>query len=127
MFEVTAAIIKQNDKYLICQRASDDDCPLLWEFPGGKLEVCETLEQCIIREIKEELNLTIKVISVYEKTVYHIKGKEIQFTFFGCDILSGKIELNVHNAIKWITAEEMKNYNFMSADVCIVERLMIES
>lgn len=103
MFEVTAAIIKQNDKYLICQRESDDEYNLLWEFPGGKLEMGETLEHCIIREINEE--------------------KEIHFTFFRCNILRGEIELNAHNDVKWVTLEDMKNYNFMPADVQIVEKL----
>lgn len=124
MLEVTAAIIKQNDKYLICQRASDDECPLHWEFPGGKCEADETLEQCILREIEEELMVTIKVVDVFAKTVYHFKDKEVHFTFFNCVITRGEITLNVHHAMKWVTAEDMKNYNFMPADVGIVEQLM---
>jgi 8-oxo-dGTP diphosphatase len=125
VIEVTAAIIKKNNKYLICQRANNDECQLLWEFPGGKLEDCETLEQCMIREIKEELNLAIKVIDVFATTVYQFKDKEIHFTFFRCDILNGEIEKNVHNAIKWVTAGEMKKYSFMPADVEIVDKLVM--
>lgn len=124
MLKVTAAIIKTNNKYLICQRADDDDNALLWEFPGGKREVGESLEECIIREIKEELNLTIKVVDIFKKTIYSSSGREIHFTFFNCDILSGEIELNVHNDAKWVTAEEMRNYNFMPADVSIIEDLI---
>lgn len=127
MLEVTAAIIKQNDQYLICQRSSDDECPLLWEFPGGKCEVGETLEQCILREIEEELTITIRVVDVFANTVYHFKDKEVHFTFFNCDILGGEITLNVHHALNWVTAEEMKNYKFMPADVGIVEQLIKKS
>ena len=61
MKEVTAAIIRDGDKILICQRGADDECALLWEFPGGKREDGETLEQCIIREIYAELELEIRV------------------------------------------------------------------
>ena len=122
MIEVTAAIIIQNDKYLICQRAADDSCPLLWEFPGGKLEPGETLVQCIAREIKEELDLEIAVKSIYAETDYSFGEKQLHFTFFLCDIVSGEIKLNVHKAFAWVTAEEIKAYEFMPADVEIVER-----
>ncbi len=59
--EVTAAIIRQNGKILICQRPADKNCGLLWEFPGGKIEAGETGEQCIVRECKEELGITLTV------------------------------------------------------------------
>lgn len=124
MLEVAAAIIKTNNKYLICQRADDDNNALLWEFPGGKREAGESLEECIFREIKEELNLTIKVISVYKKMIHCSDGREIYFTFFNCDILSGELVLNVHKDARWVTVHEMRNYNFMPADVGIIYDLI---
>lgn len=124
MIEVTAAIIRKDNKILICQRAGDDECPMLWEFPGGKLEDGETLEQCIIREIKEELSLEIKVIDVYKETIYRYDGKEIHFTFFNGEIVGGQMTLNVHNDAKWVTCEQMKEYKFMPADVEIADNIM---
>ena len=59
--EVTAAIIRQNGKILICQRPAEKNCGLLWEFPGGKIEGGETGEQCIVRECQEELGVTLSV------------------------------------------------------------------
>lgn len=70
MKEVTAAIIRDKNKIFICQRASDDECGMQWEFPGGKREPGETLEECIIREIREELNLDIIVLDLFTTSEY---------------------------------------------------------
>lgn len=126
MKQVTAALIKNNDRYLICQRAEDDECPLQWEFPGGKLEEGETLEECIIREIKEELELDIKVNGIFTTNVYHFAGLEIFFTVFNAEIVGGSMKLNVHNDAKWVTLEEMSQYGFMPADIVFVEKLLAE-
>lgn len=126
MKEVTAAIIRDKDKILICQRAQDDECGLLWEFPGGKLEDGETLVECICREIKEELNLNINVLGVFTRSIYKFNGKEIHFTVFNAEILSGEIKLNVHNDAKWVTIKELINYEFMPADIEFVDKVLKE-
>ena len=123
MKEVTAAIIRFGDKYLICQRAADDECAMQWEFPGGKRELGETLEECIIREIREELELDIKVLGVFTKSIYHYDDKEIYFTVFNTEITGGEIKLNVHNDTKWVTLEEMSDFEFMTADLIFVKKL----
>lgn len=124
MKQVTAAIIKNNDKYLICQRSSDDECSLLWEFPGGKLEEGETLEHCIIREIKEELELDIKVQDIFTTSIYHYEEKDISFTVYNASIAGGRMKLNVHNAARWVSLHELKFYDFMPADIEFVEKLI---
>lgn len=123
MKEVTAAIIRFGEKYLICQRAADDECGMQWEFPGGKLEAGETLEECIVREIREELELDIKVLGVFTKSIYHFSSKEIYFTVFNAEITGGDLKLNVHNDVKWVTLQEMAGYEFMPADVEFVKKL----
>ena len=124
MKDVTAAIIKDDGRYLICQRGAEDECGLLWEFPGGKLEEGESLEECIIREIKEELELDIRVLEVFTTNVYHFDSKEILFTVFNAEITGGSMRLNVHNDARWVTLEEMPLYEFMPADVNFVEKLL---
>ena len=124
MKEVTAAIIRDKDKILICQRSADDECAMLWEFPGGKRESGETLEECIIREIREELELDIKVLGVFTKSIYHFNGNEIHFTVFNAEITSGRMKLKVHNAAKWVTLEELSGYEFMPADIEFVEKIL---
>lgn len=126
MREVTAAIIRDGEKILICQRAADDECGMLWEFPGGKKENGETLEECIIREISEELELDINVLGVFTRSIYRFNGNEIYFTVFNVEISGGVLRLNVHNAAEWVTVEEMAGYEFMPADIEFVNKLVEE-
>lgn len=126
MKQVTAAIIRKDDKFLIAQRAEDDECGLLWEFPGGKLEEGETLQECIIREIKEELDLDIEIIDIFATSLYHFNSKKIYFTVFNAKILGGNLKLNVHNQAHWIKASQLKDYKFMPPDVVFVEKLIKE-
>ena len=124
--QVTAAIIQQEGKYLICQRAHDDELPLLWEFPGGKLEPGETLEECIIRECQEELGVDIWVCGQFGRTSYPHKQWELVFTFFQAEIVAGTLTPVVHEQIRWVGAAELKHYVFCPADVEIVEQLAEE-
>lgn len=126
MIQVTAAIICQNNKYLICKRKPSDSCPNLWEFPGGKLEEGETLVECLSREIKEELNLVVKIKGIFAETYYEYPEKKISFTFYIAEIISGKMVLRVHKSAKWVSPEELKQYKFCPADIEIVERLINE-
>ncbi len=123
MLEVCAAIIKQENKYLICQRAKEDSCPLQWEFPGGKKEACENLEECVVRELYEELELHIAVDDVYAKTYYKVNGRDVFFTFFLCSIVSGEMKLNVHEDVKWVESSEFRLFNFMEADLEVLSAL----
>jgi len=122
--QVTAAIFCKDGKYLICQRAQDDTLPLLWEFPGGKTEDGETLEECIIRECKEELAVDIKVLEEFGRTKYPHAGNELVFCFFMAEIVSGELAVIVHEQIRWVSTAELVNYTFCPADVEIVEKLM---
>lgn len=122
--QVAAAIIRKEGKILIAQRAEDDECPLMWEFPGGKLEAGETAEECIVREIKEELELDIAVLGVYARILYHLNGNEIPITFFNAEITGGNMRLNVHEDMRWIKNSEISNYTFMPPDLEVVQRLM---
>lgn len=122
--QVTAAIIRRDEKILIAQRGRDDDeLPLMWEFPGGKLEPGETLEECVVREIKEELELDIRPLGVYKRICYHFDGREIPITFFNAEITGGQMQLNVHEDARWVLPHEIKEYNFMPPDEEVVKQL----
>lgn len=121
---VAAAIIK-NDRgeILICQRAKGGSMGGLWEFPGGKLEEGETLEECIVRECREELDIVIEPISIFANTEYQYPDRFIKFTFFNARIQMGKIQRLVHDDIKWVKVEQLRNYEFCPADVDIIKQL----
>lgn len=125
--QVTAAIIRKNGRILICQRSESGNLPLLWEFPGGKLEDGETLEECLIRECKEELDVDIQITNLFAKTEYQYPKRRIALTFFKAEIVKGEIKLRVHNAVKWVYPEELINYKFCPADVEVAKELSHEN
>lgn len=114
--EVTAAIIRQNGKILICQRPADKNCGLLWEFPGGKIEADETGEQCIIRECQEELGITLSVECELTDITYAYPGRIVHIHFYLCNIADGVPEKKEHNALAWIVLGEVDQYEFCPAD-----------
>ena len=114
--EVTAAVIRQNGKILICQRPADKNCGLLWEFPGGKIEAGENGEQCIVRECQEELGITLNVEHELTDITYEYPDRIVHLHFFLCNIAEGVPEKKEHNEIAWITADEIEQYEFCPAD-----------
>ena len=119
MTEVTAAIIRDKDKILICQRPKGKKMADMWEFPGGKTEVGETAEQCIIRECREELDITISIDNVFADII----KEDLHITFFICRIAEGNITLKEHQDSRWVTKEELSDYTFCPADTKVVEML----
>jgi ADP-ribose pyrophosphatase len=124
MLNVAAAVIKQENRILICQRARDDDFGLKWEFPGGKLEAGETPEQCIVREITEELGLDIRVIGILAVTRHNDGEQDVHFTFYEAEIVSGTIKLNVHETAVWAPLNTLDEYDFLKADRPVVNLLL---
>lgn len=116
MTEVVAALIWDKDKFMICQRSATKSCALLWEFVGGKVEPGETKEQALIRECREELNITLTVGDVFTEVVHEYPDITVHLTLFKAEISEGVPELLEHNDLKWITPSEIPNYNFCPAD-----------
>lgn len=117
--KVSAAIIKDGDKILLCQRPKGKRHELLWEFPGGKIEPNETEEDCIIREIQEELDVTLGNL----KKLTTIQTDNISITYFESTIISGKLKMIEHNDIKWINKKEIINFNLCPNDKLMTEKI----
>jgi len=119
MIKVAAAVIIKGSKVLIAKRAKGDSHGSKWEFPGGKAEKGESLKACLKREIKEELDLEIKVGKKFETT----KSESIELTSFLCEILSGDLKLSVHEEFKWADTTRIAEYDFAPADTGAVRKI----
>lgn len=123
MVEVVAALIWDNDKFLICRRPKNKARALLWEFVGGKVEFGETKKQALIRECKEELDIIISVEDIFMDVVHEYSDITVHLTLFNSTILEGIPKKLEHDDIKWITASEIDNYDFCPADIEILKKV----
>ena len=126
MVEVVAALIWDGDRFLICQRPEHKARGLLWEYVGGKVEAGETKQEALIRECKEELDVTISVGDTFMDVIHEYPDITVHLTLFHAQIVSGEIKLLEHNAVAWITPDEIPDYAFCPADKEINERIAAE-
>ena len=123
MVEVVAGLIWRGDRFMICQRPKDKARALLWEFVGGKVEKGESAEDALVRECKEELDIIVKPLDVFCDVVHTYPDIIVHLTLFNAEILSGEPKLIEHNDLRWITPDEIDNFEFCPADVEILERI----
>lgn len=123
MTEVVAALIWQGERFLACQRPPHKARGLLWEFVGGKVEPGETKEQALIRECREELDVTVRVGGIFMELVHEYPDLTVHLTLFHAGIAEGTPRLLEHQALRWLTVEEMDQYPFCPADQAILARL----
>lgn len=124
MVDVVAALIWDDEKFMICQRPANKARALLWEFVGGKVEPGESKEQALIRECQEELAITLEVGSVFMEVVHEYPDITVKLTLFNATIAEGTPQKLEHNDIQWITIDEIPKYEFCPADAEILERLV---
>ena len=122
--EVVAALIWENDKFMICQRPAHKARGLLWEFVGGKVEAGETKEAALIRECQEELGVTLSVGDVFMEVIHEYPDITVRLTLFNAVIAQGVPQKLEHNDIRWITPAEIPQYDFCPADVEILDKIM---
>lgn len=124
IIEVVAALIWDNDKFMICQRPAHKARALLWEFVGGKVELGETKEQALIRECEEELAVTLSVGDVFMDVVHEYPDITVHLTLFNATIAKGIPQKLEHNDIRWITPNEILQHDFCPADKEILKRII---
>ena len=127
--EVVCAIIVNSNNEVFCCKRGPGALEGFWEFPGGKVEPNETLEETIIREIKEELSSTVKPIK-YVGSVYHEYNnieKPFAITLHGyiCDLIKGDLTLSEHTEKKWVKNWYLADYSFAEADVVLLNKAII--
>lgn len=119
-----AIILNDENQILVTQRSEKMALPLKWEFPGGKVEQNERHTQTIIREIKEELNIEILIKQELTPVQYQYPGFEIKLIPFICTHTAGEIQLLEHTAHKWVTAANLPDLDWASADVPVVQQYL---
>lgn len=116
MIQVTAAIIQRDRKLLLCQRPKGKRCELLWEFPGGKIELGETPEECLARECYEELGIVIETEKLIGEVEYTYPDITVNIYFYLCKLVDGEPVCYEHNNIKWFTVDELLKLPLCPAD-----------
>ena len=127
MVEVVAALIWDKGRFMICQRPAHKARGLLWEFVGGKVEPGETKAQALVRECREELDVTVTVRDEYMDLTHVYPDITVHLTLFNAAIASGTPRLLEHADLKWITPAEIPQYDFCPADEEILRRLIAEN
>ena len=123
MTEVVAALIWEGDRFLACQRPANKARALLWEFVGGKVEPGETLEEALIRECREELDITVAPRDVFMEVVHEYPDLTVRLTLFNASIAEGTPRALEHNDIRWITTAQIDELEFCPADEEILKKL----
>ena len=123
MKEVSAAIIIEDGKVLLARRAKGEKLEGHWEFPGGKREEDETIDECLVREIREELSLDIEVVGEFDTSDYEYPGGQIRLIGLLAEIQNGVISKTVHDLVEWIDISAVLDYQLAPADIPLAERL----
>ena len=121
--EVSAGLIFRSGKLLITQRHADAHLGGLWEFPGGKREPGETSEQCLARELCEELGVEVAVGELIEELTHDYVEKSVRLKFFRCRLIAGEPQPLDCAAVKWVTRDELAAHEFPAADARLLNKL----
>jgi 8-oxo-dGTP diphosphatase len=123
LIEVSAALIFRDGKLLIAQRHADSHLGGLWEFPGGKREAGETFEQCLVRELREELGIEVAIQGLFEEITHNYADRSVQLKFFSCRLPAGEPQALGCAAVKWVGQAELAGHDFPAADARLLEKL----
>ena len=123
MTDVVAALIWEGERFLACQRPAHKARGLLWEFVGGKVEPGESLEDALIRECREELDITVAPRDVFMEVIHEYPDLTVRLTLFNAAIAQGTPKALEHHDIRWITVQEIDGLAFCPADEEILKKL----
>ncbi len=121
--EVAAALIVRDGRYLITQRCAASHLEGLWEFPGGKRQPGESLEACLRRELREELDVDVSVGEKVYETSWEYPERKVIIHFFRCEIVGGEIKPTEGQAFRWVSPGDLSRQDFPPADAELVREL----
>jgi mutator protein MutT len=120
---VVAAIIRREGKFLITRRPGNVHLAGLWEFPGGKVEEGESLQEALLREILEEIAVQVAVGAEFFQIEHQYPTRSVRLHFFDCTIVSGEPQAIEVSEIRWVAPHELQAYAFPEADRELIARL----
>jgi len=120
---VTAGIVIDGDRVLICQRHHSDPYGMQWEFPGGKVEEGEELRASLRRELAEELAIQAEIDEEVFRLHHQYPDRAVDVVFFAVRKFRGTIRNQVFEAIAWVERSRLSQFNFLEADRELVRRL----
>jgi len=123
VIEVAAGLVFRDGQLLITQRRPQDHLGGLWEFPGGKREPGETFEQCLRRELQEELGVDVEVGALLDEISHAYPEKSVHLKFYRCKLIAGEPQPIHCNALAWVTQKQLREYEFPAADVQLLVML----
>lgn len=123
IIDVAAGLVFRDGKLLIAERHADTHLGGLWEFPGGKREPKESFEDCLVRELREELGIEVRVGHLVESVTHAYPERTVHLRFFRCEWARHEPQLLGCAAFAWVTAAELKDYEFPAADANLLEKL----
>jgi 8-oxo-dGTP diphosphatase len=127
MTEVAVGILRKEAKILICQRKKGGRYELKWEFPGGKLNVGETIEECLHRELQEELSIQITSIdSIHTESAYYNDGGLFNVSYCFVSGFTGEPRNNVFEQICWVTPDDLRKMDLLEGNKSFVETLNLQ-
>ena len=121
--EVAAALLFRDGKLLITQRSPGSYLAGFWEFPGGKREARETFEECLRRELEEELGIQVEVMAAVESVTHEYPEKTVHLRFFRCLLKKGEPQKLGCQDFRWVKKEELKEFDFPAADARLLTKL----
>lgn len=121
---VTAALIQQNNKVLLCRRAPELKLSGYWEFPGGKVEEGESDCDCLERELLEELGVIAEVSALVAENAHHYDGFSVTLVLLEAKIVSGLLTPTVHDRVEWVPVGSLLDWNLAPADIPLAEKVI---
>ena len=123
MIVVTAGIVRRDGRILICKRPAGKRLAGMWEFPGGKMESGETPEECLVRELREELGFDARIGKIYDARIER-EFREFIILYYEVEIAAGEPRALEHAEARYVTPEELASFRFASSDAGVAEKLM---
>jgi 8-oxo-dGTP diphosphatase len=122
--KVVCGIVYMDGKILICRRKFNKSFAGFWEFPGGKVEVGEKIDEALKRELFEELGMSVEIMGYFTTSTFKYDNFRVELVAYRCVYLSATFALTDHDSYNWISAKDLLKYNLTNADVPIAKKLI---